>query len=133
MSLLKPVYTSEVLSFLGVRDKLFPAVVEHPFLIFALRAISQTVLMDRRLAQSVSLINQYLRSQMAANVYSEHLRFCVAEICVSSDSVRDSKPRRLWVVTPGGTSLISKNRFIFCCINCWVSFVSDAFKNNPWL
>lgn len=58
MSLLKPVYTSEVLSFLGIRDKLFPTVVEHPFLIFALPAISQPVLMGQRLAQSVSLINQ---------------------------------------------------------------------------
>lgn len=63
---------------------------------------------------------------MAANVYSEHLHFSVAEICVISDSVMEDKPRPLWVVTP----LSPKNIFLFSCINCLVSFVCDASKNN---
>lgn len=140
MLLLKPAYTFEKLSFLGVYDKLFPTVAEHPFLIFALPAISQPILMDRRLTQSVSLINQIL-SQMAAHVYSEHLHFRVAEICVINDSVIDGKPSRqftrrdllmhafllkTWLVPPAGTSLIYKNILIFCWFNYCLSFVSGA-------
>lgn len=120
MSLLKPVYTSEVLSFLGVHDKLFPTGVEHPFLIFALRAFSQPVLMDWRLAQSVSLINQILLSQMAANVFR-------AFTCLGCRDLRDQwasnrcKPRPLWVGTPRGTSL---NIFLYSFLTVVFFFLS---------
>lgn len=60
---------------------------------------------------------------MAASVYSERLHVPVAEICVISDSVTDGKPRRLWVVTPGGLFFISKNTVYLCSVVLTVGFL----------